>query len=377
MEGNATRNPSPVWGRVERPEAAGVRAGRQRRSPDCSSDTSIATSEAPCPHPARAAARVRPLPLGRGLAACLLTLLLATPALAQTKTLAIGTGGTGGIYYPLGGAIANVLSKNLGGTQVTAEVTGGGVDNIRLIASGQTDMGMIGTDVAADAMAGTGRFKEKVPLRTLVNLYSSPIHVVTIEGTGINTFADLKGKRISTGAPGSATETQSFRMLEAAGLDRDRDVRRERLSVAESANAIKDRKIDAFVWGGGVPTAAVTDLAATPGVKIKLIDIRHLLEPIVAKYGKIFAPSVIKAGSYPGQDKDNLGFTYWNALIASDRMSDDLAYAITKTIFEKKAELVAVHKEAESIDLKTQTDAESASPYHPGTLRYLKEKGAR
>ena len=314
---------------------------------------------------------------GGGLTVACVALLLATPALAQQKALAIGTGGTGGIYYPLGGAIANLISKAVPGTQATAEVTGGGVDNIRLLASGQTDMGMIGTDVAADAMAGTGRFKDKVPLRTLVNLYSSPIHVVTIEGTGIDKFEDLKGKRISTGAPGSATETQAFRMLEAAGLDRDRDVKRERLSVAESANALKDRKIDAFVWGGGVPTAAVTDLAATPGVRIRLIDIRHLLEPIVKKYGRIFAPSVIKAGSYPGQDKDNLGFTYWNALIATDRMPDELAYAIAKAIFERKADLVAVHKEAENIDLKQQSDENSASPYHPGALRYLKEKGAR
>lgn len=306
-----------------------------------------------------------------------MSIALAAPALAQTKTLAIGTGGTGGVYYPLGGAIANLLSKRLPDVQVTAEVTGGGVDNIRLLATGQTDMGMVGTDVAGDALTGTGRFKDKVPLRTLANLYSSPIQVVTIEGTGIATFADLKGKRVSTGAPGSATETQAFRMLEAAGLDRNSDIKRERLSVAESASALKDRKIDAFVWGGGVPTAAVTDLAATPGVKVKLIDFRELLEPIVKKYGRIFAPSVIKAGSYPGQDKDNLGFTYWNALTTTDKMPDDLAYAITKAIFEHKADLVAVHREADNIDLKTQTDAESASPYHPGTLKYLREKGAR
>ncbi len=314
------------------------------------------------------------------LGAAVAAALLAAPIMGwaqQATTLAIGTGGTGGIYYPLGGAIANVLSKYVPALQVTAEVTGGGVDNIRLLASGQTDLGMIGTDVAADAIAGSGRFKDKVPLRTLVNLYSSPIHVVTIEGTRIERFGDLKGKRLSTGAAGSATETQAFRMLEAAGLDRDRDVKRERLSVAESTSALKDRKIDAFFWGGGVPTAAVTDLAATPGVKIRLIDTADLLPAIVARYGKIFAPSVIKAGSYPGQDKDNAGFAFWNAVITTDRMSDDMAYVITKTIFEHKAELVAVHKEAENIDLSSQTDDRSASPYHPGALRYHKEKGLR
>ena len=200
--------------------------------------------------------------------------------------------------------------------------------------------------------------------------------VVTVEGRGVNKLSDLKGKHISTGSPGSATEVMAFRILEAAGLDKDKDVKRERLSVAESAAALKDRKIDAFFWGGGVPTAAVVDLAATPGVHIKLIEIDHLLAPIVKKYGQIFAPSVIKAGSYPGQTTDSKGFAAWNQIMATDKMSDEMAYAITKAIFENKADLVAVHKEAENINLATQTQAQSPAPYHPGTLRYLREVGA-
>jgi TRAP transporter TAXI family solute receptor len=302
-------------------------------------------------------------------------LLLALPAAAQTRTMAIGTGGTGGIYYPLGGGIANLLSKTLPGMQVTAEVTGGAIDNIRLMASGQNELGMISSDAGGDAVAGRERFKEKVPLRALVTLYSSPIHVVTIEGTGIARVSDLKGRRISGGAPGSATETQALRILEAAGLDRDRDVKRERLSVAESAAAIKDRKIDAFFWGGGVPTAAVTDLAATPGTTIRLLDVSDLLPKITAKYGTIFGPSVIRAGSYPGLKADVPGFATWNTLMATDKMPDDLAYAITRAIFEGKSDLVAVHKEAENIDLAGQTADRSPAPYHPGALRYLKEKG--
>lgn len=309
--------------------------------------------------------------------ALLCVLIAASDALAQTQTLSIATGGTGGIYYPLGGGIAGMLSKKLPNVQATAEVTGGGVDNIRLLASGQAELGWVSSDVGADAIAGIGRFPAKVPLRTLVNFYSSPMHVVTIEGTGIEKFADLKGKRVSTGAPGSASETQAFRMLEAAGLDKDKDVKRERLSVAESVSAMKDKKIDAFFWGGGVPTAAVTDLALTPGTKIKLIDVADLLPPIVKKYGNIFAPSVIKSGSYPGQTADSPGFAAWNAIMTTDRMSDELAYAITKAIFENKADLVAVHKEAQNIDLSTQTDQHSPAPYHPGALKYLKEKGVR
>ena len=128
-------------------------------------------------------------------------------------------------------------------------------------------------DAALDALNGEDKFKGgKVAVRTLMVLYPNRMHVVTIEGTGIEKMADLKGKRVSTGSPGSATEVMAFRVIEAAGLDKDKDMRRERLGVAESVNAIKDRKIDAFFWVGGLPTAAVTDLGATPGVKIKLID---------------------------------------------------------------------------------------------------------
>ena len=304
-------------------------------------------------------------------------LLAAAPAWAQNRTLALATGGTGGIYYPLGGGIAGMLSKQLPNTQVTAEVTGGAVDNIKLLATGQADIAWVSSDVGADAIAGIGRFPTKVPLRTLANFYASPMHVVTVEGTGITTVADMKGKRVSTGAPGSASETQAFRMIEAAGLDKDKDLKRERLSVAESVAAMKDRKIDAFFWGGGVPTAAVTDLALTPGLKIKLIDVADLLPAIVKKYGNIFAPSVIKASSYPGQSEDSKGFAAWNAIMTTDKMPDEQAYAITKALFENKAELVTVHKEAQNLDLAMQTDVQSPAPYHPGALKYLKEKGVR
>ena len=112
-------------------------------------------------------------------------------------------------------------------------------------------------------------------------------------------MSDLKGKRVSTGSPGSATEVMAFRVIEAAGLDRDKDMKRERLGVAESVNAIKDRKIDAFFWVGGIPTAAVTDLAATPGVKMKLIDHGDLVEKMNAKYGKLYSAGTIAPGSYP------------------------------------------------------------------------------
>src|SRR3954452_7601219 len=204
----------------------------------------------------------------------ILALIAASLALsAHAQNLSIATGGTGGVYYPLGGGMAAVLSQYVPGIQATAEVTGGSVANLQLIATGKPYLGMTMADATLDAYKGDDKFKGKpVPVRTLLIMYPNRMHVVTIEGTGINTMKDLKGKRVSTGSGGSATEVMAFRVIEAVGLDKDRDLKRERLGVAESVNAIKDRKIDAFFWVGGLPTAAVTDLANTPGVKIKMVD---------------------------------------------------------------------------------------------------------
>ena len=185
--------------------------------------------------------------------------LLATAALAQTTRISISTGGTGGVYYPLGGGLANILSKNVPGLQATAEVTGGSVDNLKLLGAGKTEVGFTMADSGWDALQGVDKFKDgKINARTLVVLYPNRLQVVTIEGTGINKLADLKGKRVSTGSPGSGTEVIAFRMLDAVGIDKDKDIKKERLSVAESVNALKDRKIDALIWTGGVPTAALT-----------------------------------------------------------------------------------------------------------------------
>jgi TRAP transporter TAXI family solute receptor len=295
---------------------------------------------------------------------------------AQQKSISIGTGGTGGVYYPLGSAVANVLSKSLPNVIATAEVTGGSVDNLKLIGAGQSELGFTMADVALDAMQGQEKFKSiKVPLQTLLVVYPNRMHVVTVDGTGIETMADLKGKRVSTGSPGSATEVMAFRVIEAAGLDKDKDMKRERLGAAESVNAIKDHKIDAFFWAGGIPTAAVTDLAATPGMKMKLIDHGDLIEKMNDKYGKLYTSGKIKAGSYPGYDKDNSIAEVWNLIVTGDKMSNDDAYAIVKTLVEKKADIVAVHKEAESFSLDNQVQARSPIPFHPGALKYFREKG--
>jgi len=305
---------------------------------------------------------------------------LALPAAAQQKIeLAIATGGTGGVYYPLGGGMANVLSRNVPGMAATAEVTGGSVANLQLIGSGkQQYIALSMTDAAQDAYKGVDKFKDnKVDVRTLMILYPNRMHVVTIEGTGINRMADLKGKRVATGSPGSATEVMAFRVIEAAGLDKDKDMRRERLGVAESGNALKDRKIDAFFWVGGLPTAAVTDLAATPNVKIKLIDHANLVGAMNKKYGNLYVEDAIPRATYPGMTADNKQATVMNILVANASLSDQVVYNIVKTFFDHRQDLINAHKEAENIKLENQKTAASPIPWHPGALKYFKEKGVK
>ncbi len=306
-------------------------------------------------------------------------LAVAGAAHAQEKySLSIATGGTGGVYYPLGGGMANILSKYVPGLQATAEVTGGSVDNLKLIATGKPYIAFSMADAGQDAYRGEDKFKgTKVPLRTLMILYPNRMHVVTIEGTGITKMADLKGKRVSTGSPGSATEVMGFRVIEAAGLDKDRDMKRERLGVAESVNAIKDRKIDAFFWVGGLPTAAVTDLANTPGVKIKMIDHADTVAAMNKKYGPLYIEDVIPKATYRGMDADNRQATVWNILVSHENLSDQTAYNIVKTIFDKRDDMIAVHKEAENFRLENQKAAASPIPFHPGAVKYFAERGVR
>ncbi|HZA49993.1 MAG TPA: TAXI family TRAP transporter solute-binding subunit [Myxococcaceae bacterium] len=301
---------------------------------------------------------------------------LAGTALAQ-KRVSIATGGTGGVYYPMGGGLANVVSKSLPGVEATAEVTSASVDNIKLVGAGKADVAFVLADAAADGFNGVGKFKEKVPIRSLAVIYANKSQWVTVDGTGINKMQDLKGRRISTGSPGSGTELIALRMLEAYGIDPEKDVKKEKLGVAESVNALKDKKIEAFFWSGGVPTSAVTDLAATPGVKIKLIEHTDAIPNLVKKYGPLYVKGVIPAKSYPGQEKDVAVVDVWNLLIVNEKMDQKLAYDLVKTLFDKKQDLVAVHAEAKNIQLENQLSGASPLPFHPGAEKYFREKGLK
>ena len=308
----------------------------------------------------------------------LASLAVVLTATAQAQNLSIATGGTGGVYYPLGGGMAAVISKYVPGMQATAEVTGGSVANLQLISTGKPYIALSMTDAALDALKGEDKFKGKpVPVRTLMILYPNRMHVVTIEGTGINTMKDLKGKRVSTGSGGSATEVMAFRVIEAAGLDKDRDMRRERLGVAESVSALKDRKIDAFFWVGGLPTAAVTDLANSPGVRIKMIDHADLVPAMNKKYGNLYVKDTISKDVYKGMEKDNAQATVMNILVSHEKMDDKTAYNIVKAIFDHRDELIRVHKEAENIKLENQKKEASPLPWHAGAVKYFTEKGVK
>jgi uncharacterized protein len=308
----------------------------------------------------------------RLLALCLV------PFAAQAQNFSIATGGTGGVYYPLGGGMAAVLSKHVPGMQATAEVTGGSVANLQLIGSGKPYIALTQADAAIDAVKGQDKFAGKpIPVRTLAVLYPNRMHVVSIEGTGVTKIADLKGKRVSTGSGGSATEVFAFRVIEAAGLDKDKDMKRERLGVAESVNALKDRKIDAFFWVGGLPTGAVTDLASSPGVKIRMIDIAHLVPAMTKKYGNIYIKDVIEKSVYKGMEADNQAATVTNLLVVHQNMDDKTAYNIVKAVFDHREELIRVHKEAENIKLENQKTEGSSIPWHPGAIKFFAEKGIK
>jgi len=300
------------------------------------------------------------------------------PAAAQVKTrLSIATGGTGGVYYPLGGGLAALMSKHLPGVEATAEVTTASVDNMKLLQADKVAVALTQPDIAWDAYQGQLKgFSEKIGVRSLAALYTNYMHIVALDGVGIKSINDLKGKRVSTGAPGSGTEIKGLRVLEAYGISPKDLKSQDRLGAAESAGALKDRKLDAFIWDGGLPTAAVLDLGATPGIKIHLIPHGDAVPKMVAKYGPLYFVGTIPKGTYGGVEADIPVAAITNLLTVHERMDEPLAYQITKLLYERTPDLVAVHQAAKEITLKSGVVG-SPIPFHPGALRYYKEKNIK
>jgi TRAP transporter TAXI family solute receptor len=293
----------------------------------------------------------------------------------DSRFLSIATGGTGGVYYPYGGGLAKVLNENLPGVRATAEVTAASVDNLKLIRDGRADIAFTLADTLADAVHGRGAFEGKpVPVASLAVLYANATQIVTAGASGVTSMADLRGKTVSTGSPGSGTEVIALRLLRAAGIDPDRDLTRQGLGASESAGALKDGKVAAFFWSGGLPTAAIQDLAHSPGMAIRLLPSAPLLPVLQRDHGNLYFAVDIPAGAYRGMTAAVPAVAVANVLVVNRSMPEQLAYDITRLLFEKKAELAAIHPEAANLDPK-RAAAGSPAAYHQGALRYYRQPG--
>jgi TRAP transporter TAXI family solute receptor len=291
------------------------------------------------------------------------------------RFLSIATGGVGGVYYPYGGAVARLVSAHVPGVQATAEVTGASVDNLRLLQQGRVDLAFTLADTLAEARAGTGPFADTGPVesaRVLAVLYTNYTHIVVGEGSGIASVADLRGRVVSVGSPGSGTELIADRVLRAAGLDPRRDITRHALGVAESAGALKDGKLDAFIWSGGVPTPSVQDVAATPGARVALVPQTDVLAALQREYPPgLYFPATIPAGVYRGVDRDTPVVGVTNLLVAAATLDEDLTRDIVRVLFEHKAELEAAHPEGRHLERPTSLDGTPA-PFHSGAVAFYR-----
>ena len=294
-----------------------------------------------------------------------------------TVRLSIATGGTGGVYYPYGGGIAKVISDNVDGVEATAEVTAGTVDNLKFVANRSADLAFGLADSIDDAANQRGVFADfgEVPLRGLAVLYDNYNHLVSVTSTGIETVADLKDRVVSTGAPGSGTEVSAFRILEAGGVNPETDITRQSLGAAQSVDAIKDDKIDAFFFSGGLPTGAILDLASTPGRTIKVVPNGGTLATLQEQYGSlVYHNSPIPPSVYPGMEDTVTVVAVSNVLVVHAEMDEELAYQLTRVLFDHHDELAAVHPMAAGLTLDNAT-AGSPIPFHDGAVRYYREQG--
>lgn len=299
-------------------------------------------------------------------------------AKAQNLQFSIATGTTGGVYYPLGGALANYITRAIPGSAATAEVTAGSTANFQLLGANRAQIVFGQVDAAVDSIRGAGQFRGRVvPTRAIAVLYTNRMQIVTTADRNIRTMADLKGKRISTGAPQSATELFAQRVIEAAGLDLNRDFRgRERLSPAESTAAIRDGKIDAYFFVSGVPTSAITDLAATPGTQLVLIDHADLAARIVEKNGPVYFAEEIPAGTYPGQTTPNHQLSVANIIAVREDMPADTVRKILDVMWQNREDWARVHSAARDFTLAVQKTAAAGVPWHPAAEAFWRAQGA-
>lgn len=305
------------------------------------------------------------------LVAALVVAMFAAVAGAQTRFLSLSTGGPGGVYFPLGGAMADLLSRQMPGVIVTAESTAASVENSRLVGNGLSDMGMVLGSVAYAAHHGQPPFDQPLNIVALFQLYPAPQHLVTLKESGITSVRDLVGRRVSTEAPGSGAETIALAILDTFGIDPDQDFTRARLSQNESADALVDRVVDAVFLNFAYPAAAVEQMAQVRNIDLVALE-PDMLERIIEAH-PYFVPSVIPGGTYRGVDNDVLALGDSNVIVAHASMPDDLAYQIVKTVYENAEALHPVHPVA--LQLVPENGIHSPIPLHPGAERYFREVG--
>ncbi len=290
------------------------------------------------------------------------------------RSLTFATGPVGGVYIVYGAGIANVLTNKLK-VAATAQTTTASVDNMKLIRDKKADLTLVLSDVAYDAVKGQGRFvapETPAKAKALAVMYTNFFHLVVKDGIGINTPADLRGRNVSVGAAGSGTEVKGLRVIEAYGLTKA-DLKAQSLGPADSVSAMKDGKIDAFFWDGGLPTSAITDLVSSASFKVKFLSHEDAVAKMVAKYGPFYFSATVPKGTYKNEEDVKVAGVA-NLLVVPEDMEEDLAYQVLKTLFDNKTELVAVHVEANNLKLETATLG-SPLDYHAGAIKFYTEKG--
>jgi TRAP transporter TAXI family solute receptor len=296
--------------------------------------------------------------------------LTALPALAD-DFVNILTGGTSGVYYPLGVAISKVITDKVPGTRPSVQATKGSVENLNLIQGGKGEIGFTLGDSLAAAVAGSTDAGFKAPLdnvRTLGAIYPNYVQIVASEESGIKTLADLKGKRVSVGAPKSGTELNARAILAAAGLSYEDLGKVEYLDFAQSVELMKNRQLDATLQSAGLGVASIRDLAVSVPITVVAVP-----ADVVEKLGQPFFAANIPAGTYEGQSADVATVAVPNFLVTRADLSDELVYNLTAAIFDNLDSLVAAHAAAKGITLDAAAKG-SPAPLHPGAIKYFTEK---
>lgn len=300
------------------------------------------------------------------------SLLISGIAMAQTRLL-IGTGGLSGVYYPIGGAIAQIITKKVSGLEATVQTSAAGMENLRLLSMDQIDMGLVQNSDAYNAFNGISFFKDKSikNIRGIAVLYPQPIQIIVHADSKINSFYDLKGKRVGVGAPGSGEET-TFRRLMAVYNMTYNDIDEKLISLAEQSAQFKDRHIDAMWYVSGIPASGILDVASV--LSIRMIPVSGKERDALIKSDPYFIKSTVKKGVYPGMTCDIETIASPAYLICLQKLKEDDVYRITKAIFDNQKDIASAHKQGENIRLETALDG-STIPLHPGAARFYKEKG--